>query len=91
MVSLTCTALLDIQKMAFEKERRDLFETAEFEGKVVAKLAKYAAILSRGIGCNDCPCHKICTRYENKNISCEDVFLKTAYLAVEEEIDADGK
>ncbi len=65
----------------------DMRETAEFEGKVTAKLAEYAAILSRDIGCNDCPCHKMCTRYENKNISCKDVFLKTAYLAVEEEMD----
>lgn len=40
MVSLTCTALLEIQKMAFEKERRELQEAAEFEERVAAKLAK---------------------------------------------------
>lgn len=39
MVSLTCTALLEIQKMAFEKERRELLEAAEFEARVAAKLA----------------------------------------------------
>lgn len=66
----------------------DMREAAEFEARVSAKLASYAATLSRDIGCNDCPCHKTCTRYENKNISCKDVFLKTAYLAIEEEMDA---
>lgn len=39
MVSLTCTALLDIQKMAFEKERRELLEAAEFSERVATKLA----------------------------------------------------
>ena len=58
----------------------------DFEARVAVKLAKFAAILSSDIGCDDCPAHKACTRFENKNISCEDVFLKAACLAVEKEI-----
>ena len=62
---------------------------AEFEVRVAAKLAKYASILSRDIGCCDCPARKACTLSENRNIDCGDIFLKAAYLAVEkEEMDA---
>ena len=58
---------------------------AEFEVRVAAKLAKYAVKLSWNIDCSDCPAHKACTRSENRNITCGDVFLKAAYLAVEKE------
>ena len=61
----------------------------EFYSRVATKLAKFAAILSSDIGCDDCPAHKACTRFEDKNVTCEDVFLKAARLAVKEEMDAD--
>lgn len=58
---------------------------AEFEARVAAELAKYAAKLSWNIGCDECPAHKACTLSENKNIDCGDIFLKAAYLAIEKE------
>lgn len=59
---------------------------AEFEARVAAELAKYAARLSWNINCGDnCPGKKACTLSENRNIDCGDIFLKAAYLAVEKE------
>lgn len=90
MVSLTCTALLDIQKMAFEKERRELLEAAAFESRVAAKLANIH------FGTEDCPycgnhisvneyCGECKTASTDKRcLACR---LKYAHLKVEEEMD----
>lgn len=87
MVSLTCTALLEIQKMAFEKERRELLEAAEFEARVAAKLALGCESLTP---CNGCwKAHwKLCNLRKGY-WDCADCFLKAARLAVEEEMDAE--
>ena len=74
MASLTCTALLEIQKMAFEKERRELLEAAEFEARVAAKLASSSV-------CQYVPGHCMLT-------GCAACQLRDARLAVEEEMDA---
>jgi len=90
MVSLTCTALLEIQKMAFEKERRELWEAAEFEGRVAAKLANIH------FGTEDCEycsshirVHEYCGECHTADNSkhCQDCRLKAALLQVEEEMD----
>lgn len=84
MVSLTCTALLEIQKMAFEKERRELQEAAEFEARVAAKLAERCVLLEKvvqkALGAAE---------YINLSAAAENA-LKAARLQVEEEMDADA-
>ena len=78
MVGLTCTALLEIQKMAFEKERRELQEAAEFEARVAALLAE---IMSRALADP--------WFIENAKHINADATLKWARLSVEEEMDAE--
>lgn len=83
MASLTCTALLEIQKMAFEKERRELLEAAEFEARVAAKLAERCVLLEKvvqkALGAAE---------YINLSAAAENA-LKAARLQVEEEMDAE--
>lgn len=83
MVSLTCTALLDIQKMAFEKERRDLREAAEFEARVAVELTRMPE--------HRPPCEYgeegLCTiECDSPWLSCREARLKWARLKVEEEM-----
>lgn len=89
MVSLTCTALLEIQKMAFEKERRELWEAAEFEQRVAVKLAITGDVWDF----EDMPCrgerqYMISKCQLRKNHwDCADCYIKAARLKVEEEMD----
>ena len=77
MVSLTCTAMLEIQKMAFEKERRELLEAAEFEARVAALLAE---IMPKALADP--------WFIENAKHINADATLKWARLSIEEEMDA---
>lgn len=67
---------------------RGLKDAAEFEGRVVANLAEMAQYNIK-FGCEACPAYiddaVPCKPY------CAALLLKTARLAVEEEMDADGK
>ena len=67
--------------------RQKLLDAAEFEARVAAWLAKYAAAMSQEFGCHFCICSKrgICRNGIKKD--CADIFLETARLAVEEEME----
>ena len=87
MASLTCTALLEIQKMAFEKERRELLEAAKFEARVAAKLANPQwAVCWNSDSCLEFGGSKDEPRWV---WNCEWCRLKHARLQVEEEMDAE--
>ena len=71
---------------AAEKKAHEMFEAAEFEARVAARLLEYhATIMQQGGICEACPAWEECTDTE---IQCKDMLLKYARLQIEEEMDA---
>ena len=70
--------------------KEDVAWEIEFQSRVAAKMAKYAAMQSQQYGCEDCVCTKAGVCYNGIKKECVEIFLQTARIKVEEEMYAEG-
>ena len=83
--SLECRVRLACHTCPLSPSRDDFRDAAEFEARVASWLATQAGTYATKGYCEDCPCRNP----QGCRLSCAAMFLMTARLRVEEEMDAE--